>query len=133
MSDINKVILIGRLVRDPELKNINGTALVSFSLASGRTYTHNGEKKEETVFIDCSLWGKMADIVNKYCSKGKQVCVSGYLKQNTWQDKEGNKRSKIEIVCENVQFLGGGKQEREPVNQNSQPEKQIDYDDDIPF
>ena len=105
-TDINSVILIGRLVRDPEFKTLSTTSLVSFTLANNRTYNVNNEKKEETVYIDCTAWGKLAEIIRQYCAKGKQVCISGRLKQNSWVNSEGKKHSKIEVVAENIQLLG---------------------------
>jgi len=107
-TDINSVILIGRLVRDPEIKIINTTSLASFTIASNRTYSYSGERREETLFIDCTAWAKLSEIVKQYCIKGKQVCVSGRLKQNIWKNQEGQTQSKIEIVVENLQLLGGG-------------------------
>lgn len=106
-NDINSVTIIGRLVRDPETRMVNQTSLANFSIASNRSYSSNGEKREEQLFIDCTAWGRLGDIVKQYCSKGKQVAITGRLKQNTWQDQQGNNRSKIEIVVESMQLLGG--------------------------
>ncbi|AVV48750.1 MULTISPECIES: single-stranded DNA-binding protein [Leptospira] len=105
-NDINRVTLVGRLTRDPEFKSINGTSLVNFSLANGRTYVSNGEKREESHFFDCEVWGKPADIIQQYCKKGKQIAVEGRLKQDTWETTEGKKASRIRIVVENFQLLG---------------------------
>ncbi|WP_039947949.1 single-stranded DNA-binding protein [Leptospira fainei] len=105
-NDINRVTLVGRLTRDPEFKTVNGTSLVNFSLANGRTYFSNGEKKEETHFFDCEAWGKGADIIQQYCKKGKQLVVEGRLKQDTWETMEGKKASRIRIVVENFQMIG---------------------------
>ncbi|EMM85167.1 single-stranded DNA-binding protein [Leptospira santarosai str. 2000027870] len=98
--------LVGRLTRDPEFKSINGTSLVNFSLANGRTYVSNGEKREESHFFDCEVWGKPADIIQQYCKKGKQIAVEGRLKQDTWETTEGKKAFRIRIVVENFQLLG---------------------------
>ena len=88
MSDINKVILIGRLVRDPELKHTqSGTAVCSFSIAVSRTWTKDGEKKEETSFINCDAWAKGAEIITEYVKKGHRIGIEGRLKQSTWQVK----------------------------------------------
>ncbi|ABJ75798.1 MULTISPECIES: single-stranded DNA-binding protein [Leptospira] len=105
-NDINRVTLVGRLTRDPEFKSINGTSLVNFSLANGRTYVSNGEKREESHFFDCEVWGKPADIIQQYCKKGKQIAIEGRLKQDTWETPEGKKASRIRIVVENFQLLG---------------------------
>ena len=110
MSDLNKVFLIGRLVRDPEYKTVGETGLVKFTWASSKTRIANGEKKEETIFIDCEAWGKTADIVNKYITKGKQVAIDGELKQDTWDAQDGKKQSKIKIKIDSIQMLGGNKQ-----------------------
>ncbi|EMO90704.1 single-stranded DNA-binding protein [Leptospira noguchii str. 2001034031] len=98
--------LVGRFTRDPEFKSINGTSLVNFSLANGRTYVSNGEKREESHFFDCEVWGKPADIIQQYCKKGKQIAIEGRLKQDTWETPEGKKASRIRIVVENFQLLG---------------------------
>ena len=108
-NDINSVLLVGRLVRDPESKQLqSGTSLASFSLASGRSYTFNGEKRDETVFIDCTAWGKLGEVIVKYCTKGKQIAVRGRLKQDVWQGPDGKNRSKISVVVEDMQLLGSG-------------------------
>jgi single-strand DNA-binding protein len=110
-TDINNVVLIGRLTRDPDIRQVNTTSVASFTLAANRTYPVKGpggqtERREESLFIDCSAWSGLSEIVRQYCHKGKQVCVSGRLKQDTWETPEG-KRSKIQIVVENLQLLGG--------------------------
>lgn len=110
MSDLNKAFLIGRLIRDPEYKTVGETGLARFTLASSKTRIVNGEKKEETIFIDCEAWGKIADIVNKYITKGKQVAVDGELKQDTWDGQDGKRQSKIKIKIDSIQMLGGNKQ-----------------------
>lgn len=99
MSDLNRVLLIGRLVRDPELKQVKDNSLVNFSIAS------NGFKKEEVNFFDCTAWNKLADIINQYCKKGKQVAIEGRLKQSVWTDQEGQKRTKVTIEVESLQML----------------------------
>ncbi|XDD51569.1 single-stranded DNA-binding protein [Leptospira sp. WS92.C1] len=144
-NDINRVTLVGRLTRDPEFKSINGTSLVNFSLANGRTYVSNGEKREESHFFDCEVWGKPADIIQQYCKKGKQIAIEGRLKQDTWETPEGKKASRIRIVVENFQLLGSrddsSSSTREPASSggNSYPSSPEYYspapdgDDDIPF
>jgi len=109
MSDLNKVILVGRLTRDPETKTVNGNQLSLVSVANGRKYKSNGESKEETNYFDCQIWGKLSEIVSKYCSKGSQVCIEGRLKQERWDGSDGRKHYKILIVVENLQMLGGKK------------------------
>ncbi|EMJ93263.1 MULTISPECIES: single-stranded DNA-binding protein [Leptospira] len=144
-NDINRVTLVGRLTRDPEFKSINGTSLVNFSLANGRTYVSNGEKREESHFFDCEVWGKPADIIQQYCKKGKQIAIEGRLKQDTWETPEGKKASRIRIVVENFQLLGSrddsssSPRESSSSGGNSYPSSPEYYspapdgDDDIPF
>ena len=107
-SDLNKVIMIGRLVRDPELRYTpGGTAVASFSVANNRTYTVNNEKKEQASFFNCIAWSKLGELIVQYCKKGSRIGIEGRLQQRSWEDQNGNKRSTIEIVTENVQFLSG--------------------------
>ncbi|MDH5656133.1 MAG: single-stranded DNA-binding protein [Spirochaetia bacterium] len=106
-NDLNQVMLIGRLTRDPELKQVgSGTSLCRFSIANNRNYTQNGERKEEVSFFNCVAWGKQAEIITRYCSKGKQVAIEGRLKQNTWEDKDGKKQSTVDVVVNQLQMLG---------------------------
>ncbi len=106
-NDINRVFIIGRLTRDPEFKQINSSSLVNFSIANNRVFVVNGSKKEEVSYFDCSAWGKLADIIKQYCKKGKQVAVEGRLQQSVWDAPDGKKNSKIRIIVENLQLLGG--------------------------
>jgi single-strand DNA-binding protein len=113
-NDINNVNIIGRLTRDPELKQTNGgTAFVNFGIAVNKSYTSNGEKKEEVSYFDCIAWGKLAEIINQYCIKGKQVAILGALKQDRWETESGEKRSKVGIVVENLQMIGSKQSEGE--------------------
>jgi single-strand DNA-binding protein len=106
-TDLNTVVLIGRFTRDPEYKIVNeGSSLVNFSIANNRTYVVNGEKKDETHYFDCVAWGKLAEIIKQYGSKGKQVLVEGRLVQETWDTPDGKKASKVRIRTENIQLLG---------------------------
>lgn len=105
-NDLNKVILIARLTRDPDYKNINGNSLVNFGVANNRTYVSNGEKKEETHYFDCEAWGKLADIIRQYATKGKQVMIEGRLKYDSWESPDGKKASRVRIFVENLQLLG---------------------------
>lgn len=105
-NDLNNVTLIGRLTRDPEIKTIGETSVAKFSLAVGSSYMSNGQKKEETSFFDCEVWGKLADILQKYSGKGKQICIQGKLKQDSWDTPDGKKASKVKIRVENLQLLG---------------------------
>ena len=109
MASFNKVMIIGNLTRDPEIKYTpKGTAIADIGLAVNRNYTtDSGEKREEVTFIDVTLWGRVAEIVGEYCKKGRPLFVDGRLQLDTWDDKAtGQKRSKLKVVGENIQLLG---------------------------
>src|SRR3954468_2769654 len=109
MPSFNRVTLIGNLTRDPQIKHLpSNTTVADFGLAMSRRYkTQAGEDREEVCFIDCSAFGKQADVIGQYCRKGKQLFVEGRLKYDTWDDKMGGgRRSKVSVVVENFQFLG---------------------------
>lgn len=103
----NQVILMGNLTRDPELKAIpSGQSVVSFSLALNRSYKDSsGEWKEATDFVDVTAWGPLAERVAQYCQKGKQVLVNGRIQSRSWE-QDGQKRSKVEVLAQDVTFLG---------------------------
>jgi single-strand DNA-binding protein len=105
----NKVVLMGNLTRDPELRSIpSGQNVASFSLAVNRTWKNaSGEQQEAVDYIDCNIWGKPAEIITQYMKKGSAILVSGRLQQRTWE-QEGQKRSKVEVVVEDFNFVGGG-------------------------
>ena len=110
MSSFNKVMLMGNLTRDPQLKQLpNNSVVAEFGLATTRRYrTATGEDREETAFVDCSAFGRQAEVLNQFCKKGKPLFVEGRLKYDTWDDKQsGNRRSKLSVVIENFQFVGG--------------------------
>src|SRR5881275_1103422 len=109
MSSFNKVILLGNLTRDPQVRQLPGNSVVAdFGLACNRKFrTAAGEDREEVAFVDCSAFGKQAEVIQQYCTKGKPLFVEGRLKYDTWDDKNGGgKRSKLSVVVENFQFLG---------------------------
>jgi single-strand DNA-binding protein len=156
MANLNKVLLIGRLTRDPESRATKGgTTVVAFGLAVNRTYTRqeSNEKVEETCFLDCEAWGRQGENIARYMKKGRQIFLEGRLKLDAWE-KDGQKHSKIRVVVENFQFIdsqggggedggsGGGNRARPaaksaPVAATTPGETpQDDYpaqDDDIPF
>lgn len=111
MASFNKVLLMGNLTRDPQLRYLpnSQTAVCEFGLACNRRYkTSSGEDREEVLFVDCTAWGRPGEVINQYCQKGKPIFVEGHLKLDTWEDKNGGgKRSKINVVVENFQFIGG--------------------------
>lgn len=110
MANVNKVILIGNVTRDPEVKfTPKGSAVTDVGLAINRNYTlDNGEKREETIFVDVELWGRLAEIAGEYAKKGRPIYIEGRLRMDTWEDKaSGQKRSRMKVVGENLQLLGG--------------------------
>lgn len=151
MANLNKVMLIGNLTRDPELRQTpKGTAVAQFGLAVNRSFRgEDGQSREETTFVDLEAWGKQAEVISKYLSKGRPVFIEGRLKLDQWEDKNGGgKRSKMRVVVENFQFLGskqdgeggggGGSSgaEREPVGpprRAEQPTADAGIDEDVPF
>jgi len=161
MANVNKVILIGNVTRDPEVKfTPKGSAVTDVGLAINRNYTlDNGEKREETIFVDVELWGRLAEIAGEYARKGRPIYIEGRLRMDSWEDKAtGQKRSRLKVVGENLQLLGsrpgsgggsepdGGTYERHergeraerPASKPSRPASQAtpppaEGDDDIPF
>lgn len=109
MAGYSKVIMMGNLTRDPELKYLDsGTALTKFTVAVNRTWkSKQGEKKEEVSFIDCTAWGRTAEVIAEYFAKGDPIMVEGHLKQESWETAEGQKRSKLGVQVEAFQFVGG--------------------------
>jgi single-strand DNA-binding protein len=148
MPNLNKVMLMGNLVRDPEVKYTpKGTAICQIGLAVNHTFRVGEEKREEVTFVDCEAFGKQADTIGEYLKKGRSIFIEGRLKLDTWDDKQtGQKRSKMKVVIEGFQFLGdkqsgGGRSEEErppsrPVTRAPRPPVDPDLDappDDIPF
>lgn len=132
--NVNKTFLAGRLTRNPELRYLpNKTPVCEFGLAVNRTFKgKDGEQQQEVDYFDVTAWGKQAEAINTYFVKGKPIFVEGRLRHSTWDDKQGGgKRSKLTVVMENFQFIGGNDATRE----GSAP-KQVTpppADDDIPF
>ena len=149
MASFNKVILIGNLTRDPEVRYTpKGTAVAEIGLAVNRVYTtDSGEKREEATFVDVTLWGRTAEIAGEYLKKGRPVFIEGRLQLDTWDDKQsGQKRSKLRVVAEGMQLIGsrqggGGESEegggggRAPARTAPPPKPAASApdDDEIPF
>jgi len=108
-SGVNKVILIGRLGSDPEVRyTSNGGAVANFNMATNESWTDKaGQKQERTEWHRIVVWGKLGELCGQYLSKGRQAFIEGRLQTREWQDKEGGKRYTTEIVAQNIQFLGG--------------------------
>ncbi len=143
---VNKVILIGNLTRDPEVRYTpRGTAVADIGLAVNRRLpAENGEKREETTFVDVTLWGRTAELAKEHLRKGRSVYIEGRLQLDSWEDKQtGQKRSKLRVVCEEMQFLGGREggerqatREERPQRETRAAEPQRGQEveaDDIPF
>ena len=111
MANLNKVLLMGNLTRDPELRYApNGTAVTTFTIAMGRVFNSaTGEKKEDVCYVRVVCWAKLAQICGEYLFKGRPVFIEGRLQSRSWQAQDGSKRNTLEVVAQNVQFLGKGK------------------------
>ena len=158
MASLNNVVLLGNLTRDPELRvTPKGTAICQFGLAVNRQFKdESGQTRDETTFVDIEAWGKQGELVAKYLTKGSPALVQGRLKLDQWEDKQTQqKRSKLKVVLENVQFLssrgaGGGQSsggeesfdQSAPVERHTPPPRtnsrptpppQENIDEDVPF
>ena len=121
VASVNKVVLIGNLTRDPELTHTaSGAAVASFGLAVNRKYKQGDEWKEDVCFVDITTWGNLADNCSKYISKGSPVFVEGRLNLGTWE-KDGEKRSKLDVVAITVQFLGNKQTTEPPIDGGTIP------------
>jgi single-strand DNA-binding protein len=127
-ASLNRVFLIGNLTRDPELRYLpSGQAVASFTLAVNRAYVANsGEKKEETSFVRVVVWARRAEVCNEYLRKGSPVFVEGRLQSRTWEAQDGTKRSAIEVVANNVQFLSRGGAREAAAESVQLPEEPLD-------
>ncbi|MEE9259242.1 MAG: single-stranded DNA-binding protein [Nitrospinaceae bacterium] len=133
MANFNKVLLLGNLTRDPELRYTpNGAAVASFGLAVNRKYKQGDDWKDEVCYVDITVWGKQAENCAEYLNKGSQAFIDGRLHFQSWETDAGQKRNKLEVVANNVQFLGraGGPQASPDMGQEPPPGR---ADDDIPF
>ncbi len=154
MASYNKVILLGNLTRDPQLSYTpNQTAVVDFGLATNRKWTsQDGSTRDETCFVDCRMFGRRAEVVNKYLKKGNPLFVEGRLTFSSWEAQDGSKKSKLRVTVENFEFIGGGqggggsseggRNSRSAGQNNSYNQSDYDsepafepgnVDDDIPF
>lgn len=155
MANLNKVMLIGNLTRDPELRYTpSGKAVTDISLAINRVWNNEqGQKQEDTIFVDVTLWGRQAELAQQYLSKGRCAYIEGRLQMDTWDDKEtGKKRSKLKVVGDQLQFMPDGKggsggspppsqggpqasQQRSapPHGATAAPANEFQEEDDIPF
>lgn len=151
MAAFNKVILIGNLTRDPDLRVTNtGLSICKLGLAVNRSYTtKEGDSKDETTYVDIDAFGKQAEILSKYMQKGKPLMIEGRLKLDQWESSDGQKRSKLGVVLENFQFIGGreesssqstnayednaGRSSEANSNVNNANQSDESFDGDVPF
>lgn len=153
MASFNKVILMGNLTRDPELRvTPGGMSICKLGIAVNRVFTVQGEKREEVTYVDVDAFGKQADVISKFMSKGRPILIEGRLRLDEWEDRtSGQKRSKLGVVCENFQFVGsrgegeGGanpgyssgpparSKPDTPDTESPAPAPGEDFDDNVPF
>ena len=162
MSSYNKVLLMGNLTRDPEVRYTpKGNAVTDLGLAVNRSYTlDSGERREEVTFVDITVWGRQAELAGQYLHKGRPVFIEGRLQLDSWEDRNtGEKRNKLRVVCENMRFIGsrgdgqGGDQHEAGRDRDGEggygagpaaaaqesgadappPASDLDEEDDIPF
>ena len=130
MASFNKVMLMGNLTRDPELRyTSNGSAVTSFGLAVNRKFKQGDEWKEDVCFVDITVWGKQGENCAEYLSKGRPAFIEGRLQYSTWES-DGQKKNKLEVVANTVQFLGSRADSQ--VNP-SETKPQVTDEDDVPF
>ena len=125
MANLNRVLLIGNLTRDPEIRYTpKGTAVAEIGLAVNRVYSgEDGERKEETTFVDVTLWARQAEVAGQYLKKGRPVFIEGRLQLDSWEDKQtGQKRSRLRVVGENLQLLGS-RQDAEGTSPSAPPRR----------
>lgn len=115
-ANINRVLIAGNLTRDPQVRFLaNEQAVANFGIAVNRRFKGaDGQMKEEVTFVDVEAWGRTAELVGQYLTKGRACFVEGRLKLDNWEDKDGQKRSKLKVVAENVQFLDSSRREGGP-------------------
>jgi single-strand DNA-binding protein len=135
-GDLNKVMVIGRLGKDPETRyTANGKPVTNFSVATSERWTKDGEKQERTEWHNVVAFDKLAEIMAEYLRKGSQVYIEGKLQTRKWQDKEGKDRYSTEIVASQMQMLGGKSAVEKPAREEA-PAADVPFDDDlssIPF
>lgn len=149
-EDINRVVLVGRLTRDGELSYTNsGTALLKLGLAVNRRRKQGDQWVDEANFFDITIWGRRGESLSNYMTKGRQIAVDGQLRQDRWESQDGTKRSRVEIVADNINFVsaprdgGGSSENRDPRSnddRNAPPPASppqgggpASFEDDIPF
>jgi single-strand DNA-binding protein len=146
MSDLNNVTILGRLTREPKIKQLNsGMYVCNFSIANNKTIRKENEVTQKANFFECTAWGKTAETINKYFQKGQRILIHGELYQNTWEDKDtGKMRSSVNITVQSFNFIEKSDKSKQEtgedyhgigteVQPNEVPETRPITDDDIPF
>jgi single-strand DNA-binding protein len=137
MASYNKVLLMGNLTRDPELRfTAGGSAVANFGIAVNRKFKQGDDWKEDVCFVDITVWGKLAENCTEYLSKGRSVFVDGRLNFSSWEAKDGQKRNKLDVVANSVDFLskpGGGGGDSSGFSSGGSGDSQMPEKDDIPF
>lgn len=139
MAGVNRVFLLGNLTRDPELRyTANGFAVAGFGIAVNRKYKQDNEWKEEACFIDITVWGKQAESCSEYLHKGSSAFIEGRLNFRSWETEQGQKRSKLEVVATNVQFLSKTQKsdsafEDKSESNTQESETKPETEGDVPF
>ena len=134
-ASLNKVFMMGNLTRDPELRYLpSGQLVTSFSIAMNRVYnSQTGEKKEEVSYVRVVVWARLAEICNEYLKKGSPVFVEGRLQSRSWEAQDGTKRSSVEVIAQNVQFLPRGGQGRGAEGAPTENMDDAVFEDSDPF
>lgn len=132
---LNKVLIIGNLGRDPEMRYTpSGRPVTTFSVATSRSWkTSDGERKSETEWFNIVAWGSLAEICNQYLKKGQQVYIEGRLQTRRWEDDEGNKRSTTEVVAREMTMLGDRRDRKEDEDEREADESDPGDEDEFPF
>ena len=139
MSDLNEVVISGRLTRDAELRHTPaGTAVTDIIVASNRIWSKDSDKQEEATFVDVTIWGKQAESLAKYLTKGRHVMLTGRLKLNKWETDEGDKRSKLTVTAEKVNLTPGGTPggngfASDPAPSQTRKKKKVQVEEEVPF
>ena len=134
MSDLNEVVISGRLTRDSELRfTPSGTPVTDVVIASNRNWSKDSERQEETTFVDVTIWGKQAESLNSYLVKGRHLMVVGRLKLNKWETEQGDKRSKLTMVAEKINLTPGGNKNAKPPSDSAEVVGAAANAEEVPF
>jgi single-strand DNA-binding protein len=135
MANLNRVLLMGNMTRDPQLSYLpSQTAVAEFGLAMNRKFKkQDGSQGEEICFVDCQIFGKRAEVINKYFKKGEPIFVEGRLKLDSWQAQDGSKRSRLRVFVENFEFIGGRRGGGQPADNQDVPADMPAADTEVPY